>query len=58
MSDETPTLATETAALRTALVAEQTAIWGYGVVGAALGQDGREPAVGAGAAPPPSTDPG
>lgn len=50
MSDETPTLATETAALRTALVAEQTAIWGYGVVGAALGQDGREPAVAAEAA--------
>jgi hypothetical protein len=50
MSDETPTAATETAALRAALAAEQTAIWGYGVVGAALGPAGREPAVAAEAA--------
>jgi hypothetical protein len=50
MSDETPTAATETAALRAALAAEHTAIWGYGVVGAALGADGRAPAVAAEAA--------
>jgi hypothetical protein len=47
MSDGTPTTATETAALRAALAAEHTAIWGYGVVGAALGPDGRAPAVAA-----------
>jgi hypothetical protein len=35
------TTATETAALREALAAEHAAVWGYGVVGAALGLDGR-----------------
>jgi hypothetical protein len=45
MSDGTPTTGTETAALRDALAAEHTAIWGYGVVGAALGAGGRAPAV-------------
>jgi len=50
MSDETPTAATETAALRAALAAEYTAIWGYGVVGAELGPDRRAPAVAAEAA--------
>jgi hypothetical protein len=35
------TAATETAALRDALAAEHTAVWGYGVVGAALGAQGR-----------------
>jgi hypothetical protein len=49
MADDTgaPTAATETAALRDALAAEHTAVWGYGVVGAALGAAGR---VGAAAA--------
>src|SRR5918998_6416956 len=32
---------TETASLREALAAEHTAVWGYGVVGAALGPQGR-----------------
>jgi methylaspartate ammonia-lyase len=50
MSDGTPTTGTETAALRDALAAEHTAIWGYGVVGAALGAGGRAPAVAAEAA--------
>ena len=50
MSDGTPTAGTETAALRDALAAEYTAIWGYGVVGAALGPDGRAPALAAEAA--------
>jgi hypothetical protein len=50
MSDGTPTAGTETAALRDALAAEYTAIWGYGVVGAALGPEGRAPAVAAEAA--------
>jgi len=50
MSDETPTAATETAALRAALAAEYTAIWGYGVVGAALGPDGQAAAAAAEAA--------
>ena len=50
MSDGTPTAATETAALRDALAAEYTAIWGYGVVGAALGPHGRAPALAAEAA--------
>src|SRR5690349_20052398 len=36
-----PTAATETAALQDALAAEHTASWGYGVVGAALGPEGR-----------------
>ena len=35
---------TETAALREALAAEHTAVWGYGVVGAALPEEGRPPA--------------
>jgi hypothetical protein len=34
-------LGTENAALREALAAEHVAVWGYGVVGAALGPDGR-----------------
>lgn len=38
---------TETAALREAVAAEHTAVWGYGVVGAALPEDGREPATAA-----------
>jgi hypothetical protein len=50
MSDGTPTPDTETAALREALAAEHTAIWGYGVVGAALGPAGRAPAEAAEAA--------
>ena len=50
MSDGAPTTATETAALRAALAAEHTAVWGYGVVGAALGAAGRAPAVAAEAA--------
>ena len=50
MSDGTPTPDTETAALREALAAEHTAIWGYGVVGAALGPAGRAPAAAAEAA--------
>ena len=35
---------TENAALREALAAEHTAVWGYGVVGAALPEEGRPPA--------------
>lgn len=35
---------TETAALREALVAEHAAVWGYGVVGAALDEGARGPA--------------
>jgi hypothetical protein len=35
------TMRTENAALREALAAEHVAVWGYGVVGAALGPDGR-----------------
>ena len=50
MSDTTPTAATETAALQAALAAEYTAIWGYGVVGAARSPDGRAPAAAAEAA--------
>jgi hypothetical protein len=38
---------TETAALREALAAEHAAVWGYGVVGAALEGDAREPATAA-----------
>ena len=41
---------TENTALREALAAEHTAIWGYGVVGAALGPKGRAPAAAAEAA--------
>src|SRR3954453_7730496 len=36
-------LSTETAALREVLAAEHAAVWGYGAVGAALPEDGREP---------------
>ena len=35
---------TETAALRDALAAEHAAVWGYGVVGAALAPNARQPA--------------
>ena len=38
---------TENAALREALAAEHTAVWGYGVVGAALPEDARPPATAA-----------
>jgi hypothetical protein len=38
---------TETSALRDALAAEHTAVWGYGVVGAALDGDARGPAAAA-----------
>lgn len=36
MTEPTPTASTETDALRNALSAEHAAVWGYGVVGAAL----------------------
>jgi hypothetical protein len=39
--------ATETAALREVLAAEHAAVWGYGVVGAALDVDSRPPATAA-----------
>jgi hypothetical protein len=45
-----PSTRTANAALREALAAEHTAIWGYGVVGAALGPKGRAPAEAAEAA--------
>src|SRR4051794_33907036 len=35
-AEPTPDARTETAALRTALAAEHSAVWGYGVVGATL----------------------
>lgn len=38
---------TETAALREALAAEHAAVWGYGVVGAALAEEARAPATAA-----------
>ena len=38
---------TENAALREALAAEHTAVWGYGVVGAALAVEARPPATAA-----------
>jgi Domain of unknown function (DUF4439) len=38
---------TETAALREALAAEHAAVWGYGVVGAALAVEARPPATSA-----------
>ncbi len=38
---------TETAALREALAAEHAAVWGYGVVGAALATEARPPATAA-----------
>jgi Domain of unknown function (DUF4439) len=41
---------TENAALGEALAAEHAAVWGYGVVGAALGEDARPAAAGAEAA--------
>ena len=41
------TAATETAALNDALAAEHAAVWGYGVVGAALDDDARGTAAGA-----------
>jgi hypothetical protein len=41
---------TENAALGAALAAEHAAIWGYGVVGGALGEDNRQPAADAEAA--------
>src|SRR3954454_5613065 len=47
MADESGTTVdtrTETTALREALAAEHTAVWGYGVVGAALDPDARGPA--------------
>jgi hypothetical protein len=44
------TMGTENAALRNALAAEHVAVWGYGVVGAALNGDGRSAAVAAQAA--------
>ncbi|MGY2005252.1 ferritin-like domain-containing protein [Blastococcus sp. SYSU DS1024] len=39
--DETTGPSAEDAALNAALAAEHAAVWGYGVVGAALGADGR-----------------
>lgn len=42
--DGVPDAATETAALREVVAAEHAAVWGYGSVGAALPEDGREPA--------------
>src|SRR5689334_6212574 len=42
--DATLDAKTENAALREALAAEHAAVWGYGVVGAALPADGRAPA--------------
>jgi hypothetical protein len=48
-SDE-PTPKTENAALQQALAAAHAAVWGYGVVGAALGADHRAPASAAEAA--------
>jgi len=44
MADDAVSTRTETAALRDALAAEHTAVWGYGVVGAALPPDARGPA--------------
>ena len=45
-----PTGPAEEEALNAALAAEHAAVWGYGVVGAALPVDEREPAVAAGVA--------
>jgi hypothetical protein len=49
MADDSSTLTedTENEALQKALAAEHAAVWGYGVVGAALGFDARDPAVAA-----------
>src|SRR4051812_42118605 len=47
MADDTPAAldeSTENAALGGALAAEHAAVWGYGVVGAALGGDARQQA--------------
>ena len=44
MADGTLSMHTENDALRAALAAEYVAVWGYGVVGAALGPGGRETA--------------
>lgn len=44
---ESQTMRTENAALREALAAEHVAVWGYGVVGAALGTDARDRATAA-----------
>src|SRR3954462_3032976 len=47
MADDTDTTVdarTETTALRDALAAEHAAVWGYGVVGAALAPNARQPA--------------
>src|SRR4051812_2372586 len=46
MADQTPSpTAAEDAALQEALAAAHTAVWGYGVVGAATPVDGRAPVV-------------
>jgi uncharacterized protein DUF4439 len=46
MADQTPSpTAAEDAALQEALAAAHTAVWGYGVVGAATPADGRAPVV-------------
>jgi hypothetical protein len=45
MAEETAAAGGEDAALRDALAAEHAAVWGYGVVGAALPADGRAAAV-------------
>jgi hypothetical protein len=51
MADETAvSLKTENAALQEVLAAEHVAVWGYGIVGAALGGSGRSDAVSAQAA--------
>jgi hypothetical protein len=49
MADDSSALTeeTENEALQTALAAEHAAVWGYGVVGAALGFEAREPAAAA-----------
>ena len=46
MADDTtePSAADEAKALNAALAAEHAAVWGYGVVGAALGGDARQQA--------------
>ena len=46
MADQTPSpTAAEDAALQEALAAAHTAVWGYGVVGAATPADGRAPVI-------------
>jgi hypothetical protein len=44
VADESTAPSTEDAALQDALAAAHVAVWGYGVVGAALPASGREPA--------------